>query len=70
MGQSATHACVGQETDATLTIHSSSEGTLHACLIARITITDYTYVAFTGQKHPSNNIPSSLMPRAKGATAE
>jgi len=50
MAQSATHPCVDQETDATLTSHSSSEVTLDAFLVAHITIAHHTDMASTGQQ--------------------
>ena len=70
MGQSATHPCVDQETDATPTIHSSSEVTLNAFLVARMTITNHTDMASTGRRYPSTDMPIRLMPRAKAPPGE
>jgi hypothetical protein len=70
MAQSATHPCVDQETDATLTIHSSSEVALDAFLGARTTIANHTDMASTGKKHPSTDMPTRLMPRPKAQLTE
>jgi hypothetical protein len=70
MGQSATHPCADQETDATLTIHSSSEITLDASLCARMTITHHTDAAFASQEYPNTDMPTRLMPCAKALPVE
>jgi hypothetical protein len=70
MAQSAAHPCVDQETDATLTIHSSSEVTLDVFLAARTTTANHTDMASTSKKHPSTAMPTRLMPRPKAQPTE
>jgi hypothetical protein len=70
MEQSATHPCVDQETDATPTIHSSSEVTLNAFLVLPMAIANHTDMASTGRKYPSTDMPIRLMPRAKAPSGE
>ena len=70
VAQPATHPCVDRETDATPTIHSSSELTLNAFIVARITVTNHTNTASTGKQHPSTDMPTRLMPRRKAPPGE
>jgi len=70
LGQSAPHPCLDQETDTTLTIHSSSEPTLGPFLVARLTITNHTDMPSTGRKYPNTHMPIRLMPCAKAPTGE